>query len=541
MKCIRLQRGIILLLIGLLAGCALQAEAPTPPLPENTALPPSTEVVENAFETELYFLIAGNMIAPERRVLTLPPGIRREEVVIRALMQGPEDPTLSSAFPSGNLLEFLGVQVCGDACMAYFTFASPAPADIATDSEPVEISDYDLLLSKAAIAQSLYAASGIQYFDMYVDNSPTGYRGRGRPLGALQPPGTEVSVTALQLPPSASDSQGGQVLETREALLYFTDAEGVLLQCEARTQQYSIEASLAEILSALFDSLAAGPYAAGSMRILPEDLHHVSSTFRKALTSADVDVESNVIHVPEEASTIQLTDVPGWGYLNLHLETTDSSYDPLLAYASIVHTVTGFLPRLLGVRIIINDIPVDPGAVLPEIAGSATAKDGYFTRGDVSGLIGDLVTLCCPEKNGLGLLPVSQLLPMPVSADPTQLVQALFEAGEGRTHLRWQGFSAEDVLGVSVQGSLAVANMRPGFYDKLNTFALSGTWPGGQANAAQLAVFSIVNTLCTLPGVEQVHILEDGARIEKSLGRERDLERLYLGNALYENPGLMLS
>lgn len=531
MKQIRLQRGIALLLLtGLLAGCALQTEVPGP-LPENTSPPPSTELVESTFETDLYFLVSGNMLSPERRTIALPPGMRREEAVIRALMEGPENPGLSAAFLPGGVLEYLGIQVCGDICMAYFSFAGAAEG----------ISDYDLLLSKAAIAQSLYAATGIRYFDMYVDNSPPGYRGQGRPLGALQPPGTEVSVTALQLPPSASDAQNGQVLETREAILYFTDAVGALLQCEVRAQQYSIEASVDEILSGLSAALAEGPYAAGSVRILPEDLRYEGSTFRRALTTQDIDAETSVVNVPEEISTVQLTDVPGWGYLNLYFKTADSGYDPLMACASIVHTVTGFLPRLLGVRIYINDTPVDPGAVLPEIAGSTTAADGYFTRGDVSGLVGDLVTLCCPEKNGLGLVQVSQLLPMPVSGDPTQLLQALFTAGEGRDHLQWTDFSAEDVLGVSVQGSLAVANMRPGFYDKLQAFVLSGTWPGSNANVAQLAVFSIVNTLCEWPGVERAHLLEDGARIENSLGRERDLERLYLGNALFYNPGLLLS
>lgn len=529
MKHIRVQRGIaLLLLIGLLTGCTLQAEVP-PPLPENTAPAPSTEPTENIFSADLYFLVSGNLLQSERRELALPPGMRREEAVIRALMEGPDDPSLSAAFIPSDALTLLGIQVCADVCIAYFTVANTS----------VNIYDYDLLLSKAAMAQSLHAATGIQYFDMYVDNSPPGYRGRGRPLGALSPPGTEVSVTALQLPPSAGDGQ--QVLETREAILYFTDAHGELLQCETRTQQYPTDSSVADMLSGLVSSLAAGPEKAGSVRIVPEDLRHASSTFRRVLTAADVNSGANTINVPEEASTLQLTDVPDWGYLTVYLETAAPGYDPLLTCASIVHTITGFLPRLLGVRLIINGTPVSPGAVLPEIAGSASAMDGYFTRGDVSGLIGNPVTLCCPDKNGLGLVQISQLQPMPVSADPTQLLQALLSDGGGRSHLGWEGFAKEDVLGVSVQGTLAVANMRSGFFEKLNTFVHSEAWPGGQANMAQLAVFSIVNTLCGLPGVERVHLLEDGARIEDSLGRERDLERLYLGNALFCNPGLMLS
>lgn len=508
----------LILAILMLAGCTLQRQQNIPPeLPPSAATPPAISSEEEVFTTELYFLGNEYMLDEETHAITVPRGYTRAEAAMQAWME------LSQRTGYKPLeiydLEYEGMEVSGDICMIYLS-GSPQREE-------------QIMWIKAALANTMYAAAGCAYTDVLVDNAQPGLRDRA--LGALQPTGTDANVVYLQYPPTEGEDRGETVLETRNAVLFFTDAEGERLHADVRGMQYGINASVGDILSRLIDALTAGPDSgSGLVRILPAGMRYVNSTVRSTTAASQVEGQLTVAIPDVESSTI--SKMPReWGWLTIYLESDGSAFDLTAACASIVYTITGFLPKLLGVRIVLDGEPVALHTVLPAYGEGA---EDTFTREMFFGRLGHTISLYVPDEGGLGLTETPRHVAHNADADLLVYVRELFE--DQADWLQHSTLGPEDALSVSLQGTLAVINMREGFYNKLNAALLREEQAAARTNNARLFVFSIINTLCRIRGVERVQLLEEGQRIDKSLGAENDLERLYLGNPLYQNPGLNL-
>jgi hypothetical protein len=215
--------------------------------------------------------------------------------------------------------------------------------------------------------------------------------------------------------------------------------------------------------------------------------------------------------------------------VELHFTRPADKFDERMVYASIVYTVMCFWPGVEGVRIYMDDEIVYPG----DVPGIQTRRS-VFRRDDFTGMLGHTATLAFPDQEGLGLYPVLRCMGQDTVYDPRMRLTALF-AGSADLGVSLTMFAPEDVLSVSIQGNMAVVNWRTGFYDTLLDFVGNGVSHLPRNARVRLVVFAMVNTLCNIPGVQRVWMLEDGQRIDKSIGD------FYLGNALLYNPGLMLS
>lgn len=509
----------------LLAGCVSPAEM-APPLPESTATPPPTTPAEDIeFTAKLFFLTSAdsNMLQPEERTIVVQHGQNRAEAVLEALLQGPVDRALRSIISKEAKILYQRMELSGDTCLVYFTGDSPY-------EEPV-------MRAKAAIAATMQAAIGCRYTDLYLENVQIG--SKNRPLGALESPGTNVNVITLQKPPVLSEDPSEMVVaDNREAILYYSDRRQNLLCCAVKTIAYQNNTNISDILAMLLAALTEAPQGnAGYLPVLPADLTYKSSTFRRVSYDSFLSHGEDGVTIPEEEPTLFL-EVTEWGRLSLYLETTQlNTIDQKKMCAAIVNTVTGFIPKIMSVRIFINGTPLLPEEILeqPKFRKDMSA----FIREDFNGMLGHTVQLRFPDTNSMMLTNVLRIVPQDSVFDPRIYLYELL-SGITEEDLPLFPLTREDILSVTIQGSLAVANMRAGFYDKLNELVSKSQPSVRQADQARLAVFSIVNTLCGVAGVQRVQLLEEGERIQKSLGSEEQLERVYLGNALFYNPGIML-
>ena len=118
--------------------------------------------------------------------------------------------------------------------------------------------------------------------------------------------------------------------------------------------------------------------------------------------------------------------------------------------------------------------------------------------------------------------------------DPKERLQALF-AGTADLGVSLTMFSPDDLLFVTIEGDMAVVNWRKGFGNTLADFVNNGISHLPKSARARMVVYAMINTLCNMPGVQRVWMLEEGQRIDKTI------DNIYLGNALLYNPGLMLT
>lgn len=515
---------LLLTAIFILTGCAEQS-AYVPELPESKKSYLLESDTEEIFYTELYFLAEGNTLISEVREIIRPLGMTRAEAAIRELLfVGPSSSILVPYNEWWDDISIQQVEVSGNVCLVYL------------GGEPEY--QVEVLRARAAIAATVQAAQSCLYTDVYVEDIQYGYS--YRPIGALQPAGMAVDVLSTQYPPPEGDSveANASIYETRDALLYFVNSDEQLLVCEARTLQYSLADSIGNMLTLLFDELKEGPTSEWDRTSpIPETLNYVDSTYMAgpSMPHADTDgmpmpLDMDIITTDETEIPTTFTAIPfAYGSITLYFEGDYNIEDEKMLAAALVNTATSFLPRIDGVRIMINDELLCVSEILGYTA--LRSDDATFFRTDFLDIVGATATLCVPASDGLGVYPLPYPVAQETFSDGAGLLHALFEL-KPKIGLEFFTLSEDDVLSVSKQGSLAVANLRAGFYDRLVEFVRLCELPREQSE--KLVVYGIVNTLCSLDGIESVVMLENGAQINKTL------ENIYLGNELYYNPGIML-
>ena len=136
-----------------------------------------------------------------------------------------------------------------------------------------------------------------------------------------------------------------------------------------------------------------------------------------------------------------------------------------------------------------------------------------------------------PNEEGLTLLPATRIVPSVFAYDPELRLRELL-SGPADPGVAYFGFSADDILSVYVSQGTAVVNWQAGFAQKLRAALDGAQTPIPKERRELMFVYGVINTLCDLPYVERVWMLEDG----KKLGTIREL---YLGNPLVPSPGLV--
>ena len=489
----------VLLFIAMLTGCALQSKSPAE-LPASSATPPPVSSQgDSKLSVQLFFPTAdGRSLSSETREVAWPQNTSRALCALKALCDGPESDQLKRAIPEG--WSMANVELSGDVCEAYFTGSAA--------------SDTDVLIARAAVAATVNANEGIANTDLFLNGMQPGWE--GKPLGVIKPLDETLEAYLREYAPQTNTGEA-ESFDRLGVQLFFSDDTGKLLLCDVRDLSYKSQAQGDIIIEALLGELSKGP---------------VESNGREPVLPSDMQLKKCVL--PQTASESSLapplaSGAPDGALVELYFTRPAASYNEQIAFASIVYSVTSFWPGIGGVRIYLDDTPVMVDDVLHN-----GAQGSVFLRSDFAGTVGHTATLLFPDQDGVGLYPVLRCLPQGEAYDPLARLRALF-TGPADPGMPLSMFTADDVLSVSVQGDTAVVNWKEGFYQKLSAFMTSKDTLLPQNTRAQMVVFAIVDTLSGIPGVQRVWLLEDGHRIDKSVNL------LYLGNALFYNPGLLLT
>jgi hypothetical protein len=205
--------------------------------------------------------------------------------------------------------------------------------------------------------------------------------------------------------------------------------------------------------------------------------------------------------------------------ITLHFNEPSETYDQQFVCAAITLTVTGFYPEVEGVKIFFGDTEAQYAGVGAKM----------FRRSDFTQLIGNTVYIDVPDTSENVFKSTHVSLPYGDTYLPKVRLDKLFEI----LPEAYAAFTSADIKDIYVYDDTAVIDMTTGFAAKLRE--LPAPDGGGDIDYIEsLLIYSIVNTVTELDGINKVWFLENGERI-------LDGASLYLGNALLRSPGNIVS
>lgn len=503
----------LLLSVLLLAGCTATGEL-TPQMELSDDMPPVLSggiEREGSFTARLYFLSEdGLRLVPETREISYTGNISRAQAVAEALAQGPGGGVLLPSLPEHISLE--RVELSADACNVYL-LSSYRP-DMRS-----------WFIARAAMAATIYDAEGIGSINLYLNGIEPGAEGQA--LGAMSPITERLDTYLANMQQeydfwaSQSGSEAGS-FATRTATLYFTDFAGKLLIARNSTLNYDPRESAAAIAALLVAKLRDGD--ANLEWVVPADL-----TLAEDPLVLPTEVMLGALFPPDEDADEPhpqgaQQEPSGRTSVILRFEKPAYNYDPNILAGALTMTITGYIPTVEGVSIYFRG----EDGEYENLAG----EKGYYTRLDFADMIGASIRLPYPDAEGSVLYRVPRAVPGKSAYDPRARLEELFK-GPADPGVLYPLFSAEDIDSVYAAGNLAVLNWKSGFADKLRALIETEEFNLPKERRERLFIYSVVNAITEIPGIQRVWMLEDGEK----LGTVRDI---YLGNALMRSPGIMI-
>lgn len=514
----------------LLSGCARKSEVPGQ-LTLSEGMP--SELTrdanrESSFEAQVYFVSNDKRnLSAETRTVICDGSMSRAEAAIRAMEEGPISDALEESVPPG--VRFSGIELSTDACNVYFT---------GVFDEKDEIREW--LTLRAAVSATVYAAENIGTVNVYLNGMVPGYWGKA--LGALAPIAgaldTYLSDLKQRYEVLAQEQTEAGVRESNTITLYFANMDDTLLIARNRKIPYDLALGKAGIVRVLISELLQGDTGTKGLEpVLPADLQlaqepsvvYLSDLQKETAFSATSGTEPQVSPSPDQnvqEPLVQDRDEPC--IIELVLEQPNMEYNEQMMCGAITLMLTGYLPKVAGVKISIAETSQSGIQTLRSLS-----EREYFTREDFSGLIGRSIYLAYPDAEGAVLDRVERVVASASVYDPDARLVELFK-GPADPGVMYALFSEQNIKDVYIVDDLAVVNWNAGFTEKLRKLAETEQMYTAGGGQELLFVYGVVNTLTEIPGVERVWMLEDGKKL-------RMVEDLYLGNALLRNPGILIN
>ncbi len=495
--------GLILLCAVLavcLSACETAREYPGP-LPLTTLEPLALEYGEETFVATLYcYGGSASRLIEETQEIELKPGENYATAALNALFE--RDALYSSREMTVQLER---AELTGNLCIVHVTGQFPAET-------------LRFLVARAAIAATVAKnQEGVEYTVIYWDGVQPGYQNRPmEPMGMISSTlsgylaEVEASYNPLRYnPPTTLDPQV-ETMERRKVMLLFTDTTRSWLVGGVREISYPRTAVNAEIATLIVDELLKGPATTntGKEPVLPAELALRAGSVRL------VDDAGELLRTDEQAK-----EQPA--IMELYFDLPEVEFEEELAYGALTYSIMSFCPNIKGLRIFINDQPAPQG------------EGAYFTMQDFAHLLGYSVSLCFPDADGTGLHTVARSLSQEQALNPLERLRALLQ-GSADPGVAYTGFTKDDIEGVYIQDDMAIVDWAPGFLEKLRDMIEDDSTSIPKISRESMFLYGVVNTLCFIPEVQRVWMLEDGACINEAASM------IYLGSPLLKNPGLML-
>ena len=520
-----------------MVGCGASTEYPEP-LPFSTDMPPTLEESVSrqvGFDAQLYFISQdGRMLFPEERLVESTLNKSRAEAVILALFKGPVSEALQASVPEGLSLQ--SVEVSMDVCNIYLTGgAFPGRRPWVT--------------LRAALAATVCAVEEVSAVNVYFNGMEPGYL--GRPLGALRPIEDALDVYLNNLKQeyevlaSQPNTEAGS-FETHTASLCFLDVTGSLLLARTTDINYARNATKSQVAELLILKLLEGDAGPDSLEpVLPADLRLVRPPefiYERGVAPQDNAADAAAGSSGDEKETIPSggdadVDLDEEAYVVVTIQRPVQSYDEKLMCGALTRTICGYIPKVKGVCIVVQDADgslTQLGDTWEAEVGDTLKSDGrrYFTARSFSSLIGEKVYLSFPDSDGTALYHVGRAVPCVAAYDPRVRLAELF-VGPADPGVLYPAFSAEDIRSVYIVGDIAVVDWAAGFRNQFMQTLQADATTIPVERRELLFVYSVVNTLTEFPGVQRVWMMENGEKLGM-------LEQIYLGGALLRSPGILV-
>lgn len=483
----------LLLALSLLAGygAATAQSLPEPEIPAREMFLGET-ASDSSYEATLYYISSdGASLTRATRTLLVHGGDRLLDVVLEALFSASNRPAQSSIAPGDTRL--ISCEVTGGV----------VTVNLSIEARNVQ-SEQELLMMYLAISATLLELEGIQGVNVLIN---------GRHESVLQLPcgimcEIEEDATAAWAQVQSeseryfSASKGSL---TRNALIYLPSADGSRLVPEMReitfTSQDQIHVLLSELCAQPESLRCAVPVFSSEESPLVEDpVLTVTGSGERIL---EINLRSDAVNASRSAG-VNLWQI----------------------YGCVTMSVCSFIPEIDAVH-----ISIDGAAVSQAVRdGETIVFDGeLMRRRDFSGLTGSAAQLYIANENG-DLILRETVLSQGAALSPRALLSAIFSADTaaalgGACPVPSQ-VDATDILGVRIEDRIATVNLSSRFYSACQDLT---------ETRERTVVYSIVNTLCGLDGIDGVRFLFEGESVETLT------EHIYMRTTLLPNPGAVVT
>jgi len=249
--------------------------------------------------------------------------------------------------------------------------------------------------------------------------------------------------------------------------LYFVDARGQEILEESRAVR--AEGSL---LETAVHALLQGPREAGHTRIIPKDTALLGIKMKG--TVAEINLSAPFDTGTDEAR--------------------------LLARYTVIYTACA-VPHVQKVKLLVEGKPLTSlrdGALL----GALGASD--VSLSDPGSGTPQLLTLYFPDENATCLLPESRQVTLREGTTAAEAIVTEIIRGPSASHLSPALSADTRLLSAEIRAGVCFVNVNRAFFEK-NV---------GDTAKETMAVYAVVNSLCTLPEITEVRFLAEGQTVE---------------------------
>lgn len=403
----------------------------------------------------------GASLVPDNRTIMVSAGEEIARKLVEALLTEYD----RTPVVHGNA-EIIRIERCG----------ALVTVNLAVDASAMS-GDEDVARICSAICLTLTGADGIECVNVLFNSLQEEIC--DVPVGVMRNADASIAVNMARY--EAEGKNGEPVV--RSGALYFPAASGIWMLSEEREMTFED----GDYAGVLIDELEKGP-ADGNLCV-----SIAPGAAGDGFTAGDVYVSPQ---------GLRLMDVSMSGAYRDEMALRGIA-DWQLA-ASAVMTLCSFVPSLDGVRILVDD------ELMTGISIKGTEiifEDGVMVRSMFDVHAGNTQTLYFPVDSGLLRRTERAVSPRMANSPRSAILQLISGPSvrdEGAAACMPEGVTADDVLGVAVRDKVCIVNMSANFY------RLCQTLDSAQERAL---VYSVVNTLCEMDGIDAVSILIEGEKI----------------------------
>ena len=373
----------------------------------------------------------------------------------------------------------------------------------------LRLSHEELFTVGQALANTLCQFGDLNYVNVLIAGVQPGLDVASTlPAGCFQPNMRE-DLSTLWARASAAKAAARQAIP---ATLYYPAGAGKGVLAEARTLSFP-DLSGGRGIRTLLEALSAG---AETMPYFPQYPDLTALLSQEPVISEINGARRAILHFDEDLNRLLI----------------EAGITRSVMTASLVMTITTFLPALEGVEIHIGDetiTSITPSGTLTNPGETILFANGLMKRGDFSAFLLTSCPLYFADSQGKLKLS-SRCVPFFEGRSVRHIINQLmagpqaYDSVSGLSPVLPEGLRDADLIGVSLEKETLLLN----FSTRFLTLA-----QGMEPNEEKRMIYALVNTLCELPGVEKVSFFVMGEQPQTLAGF------LYLPGDFLPNPDIL--